>query len=387
MKPNRTLVPALVLCLLTPIMLAKGAFAADAKTPSTLIDELADDAKRASAIEQLLKLGAAADADLHKALNDKKLTDRQLILVRRLIGNILINRDQMKLVDASKLAPFGEDKANKVAGTPSILIEPDPAKREENKTIVMSGEFVLEQGPLEYLIVSKGPGAKLHETVLAIDARPHDMSYALLACEYAFAGEITEEGTVSLPKNSGVMMSVEFEWETPNITMGDAEAAEKAALEKEAAARQAAIAAGKQFAPDPAPVEAKVEEVKPNPYMRWVRMPLEEFAYNLQTENIMKRVPFAFTGSRIEKDPETGKMIFIADIERSIAAVRLDPNALLNSPLNTRNVNPLHANGYSVNWSVVPKRHSKCRLILEPYVGKELTDADLTDTGEKKAKA
>jgi hypothetical protein len=98
----------------------------------------------------------------------------------------------------------------------------------------------------------------------------------------------------------------------------------------------------------------------------------------------MKRVPFAFTGSKFETDPETNKKVFMADLERSLAAVKLDPYAILNSPLNTRSVNPLHENGYSVNWRLIPKRKTKCKLVFEPYTGPELTEEDFKDTGEKK---
>ena len=329
-----------------------------------LVDNLSDDKKRAAAIAEILKLGAKADDDLKKIELNKKLDDRQLAIVRRLIGNNLINSTELKPLDISGLAPFGADKEKKIEGDKTILIDPNPDTRGKNKLIVMSGEFALEQGPLEYLIVSKGPNAKLHETVLAIDARPHDLCYALLACEYAYAGELSDDGAVNLPKDAGVLMSVEFEWETPNEKTGEPP-------------------------PEPKPGEAQPPpdlkpDDKPNPNKRLVRVPIEFFAFNLQTENTMKRVPFAFTGSKFDKDPQTGKMIFIADFEKSIAAVKLDAIAILNSPLNTRNINPLHANGYAVNWHCVPKRHTPCKLIFEPYTGPLLTDADLSDTGEHK---
>jgi hypothetical protein len=329
---------------------------------SALVDDLANEAKRKTAIDEILKQGAEAETVLKKIEVEKKLEERQLTLVRRLIGNTLINSTTLKPIDLSKLAPFGADKEKNIPGDPTILIDPDPETRKQNKTIVLNGEFALEQGPLEYLVVSKGPNAKLHETVLAVDARPHDICYALLACEYGYAGELGDDGIVNLPKDAGVMMSVEFEWETPNIHTGEAEP-------------EGTVDGGK---------EQPAATATPNPNKHLVRVPLEFFAFNLQTEKPMKRVPFAFTGSRFDKDPQTGKSIFVADFEKSIVAVRLDPTAILNSPLNTRNINPLHANGYSVNWHVVPKRHTKCRLILEPYTGKELTNDDFNDTGDKK---
>jgi hypothetical protein len=336
-------------------LVSSAGFCAAADTQK-LIDDLADDTKRAAAIEALLKLGNDAEADLRKAEMERKLeNERQLLLVRRLQGEIQVRRSPLKPIDMSTLKHFGESKEEKTEGDPDLLLDRD----EKKKLIVMNGEFILEGGPLEYLVVSFGPGAKLHETVLAVKPRPHDICYALLACNYVFAGELGIDGTVNLPENAGVLMSVEFEWETPNPEMKPVEYD---------AERQ------------------PIERVPPASAMRTVRVPIEYFAWNTQTERPMKRVPFAFTGSKFETDPETNKKVFMADVERSLAAVKLDPYAVLNSPLNTRSVNPLHENGYSVNWRLVPRRKTKCKLVFEPYTGPQLTEEDLKDTGDNKGK-
>ena len=68
-----------------------------------------------------------------------------------------------------KLTPFGEDAKEGKKGNPDLLVDKD------SKIIVMNGEFCLEQGPLEYLVVSKGPEAKLHETIIAVKATPRDI--------------------------------------------------------------------------------------------------------------------------------------------------------------------------------------------------------------------
>ena len=71
-----------------------------------------------------------------------------------------------------------------------------------------------------------------------------------------------------------------------------------------------------------------------------MRIPIEYCVWNSQTEKTMKRSPFAFTGSKFEKDPETKKMVFKADEEKSIVAVKTDPYAIMNTPLDMRDVDP-----------------------------------------------
>ncbi len=331
--------------LLFVLPFASTAFGADI---GALIKQLgsANENERESAIAEIRKLGLTADVALRKAENTEKMEQQQWVLVRRLIGENLIAKGALPALDLKTFAPFGEDKAKDIKGNPDLLLDKD------KKIIVLNGEFVLEQGPLEYLVVSKGPDAKLHESILAVLPIPRDICYALLACNYTYAGELGEDGKVNLPKDAGVMISVEFEWEIPHAKMGLPEDPEKK-------------------------VPAVVGEKKT------IRLPMEYFAFNSQTERTMKRAPFAFTGSRFEKDPNTGKMYFMADIEKSVVACRLDPYAILNTPLDTRGVDPQHAAGYGINRHVTPPRQTKCRVIFEPWSGGELTKEDLTDTGEK----
>jgi len=331
-------------------LLAIFGWCAHAADVPALVEELKSPDKRTKAVDQLLALGKDADAPLKKVLENTKLEPVQITFIFRVLGNIQVSESPLKLVDLTKVAPFGQDKEKNVVGDPDLLVNT------ETKTIVMNGEFALEQGPLEYLIVRSGEGAKLHETVVAVKPRPHDICYALLACNYTYAGELKPDGKVELPKDAGVMMSIEFEWEPPS---GALKVDENGFIQQ----------------------DEKVDAAK-NPNKKWVRVPLEYFAWNLQTDQTMKHAPYAFTGSKFEKDTDTGKMLFMADIEKSIAACKIDPYAVLNSALDTRNVNPLHAAGYSVNRCLVPKRHAPCRVIFEPYAGAELTAEDLKDSGE-----
>jgi len=270
-----------------------------------------------------------------------KLEPRQLVLVRKLLGDRLISTTPLKPIDLSTVAPFGEDKEKKIEGDPNILINRDA------KTIVMNGEFVLESGPLEYLVCVKHSNAKLHESITGVYARPRDICYALLACAFTYAGEVDENGKINLPKEAGILISVEYEWEPVNAKMAPPNA---------------------DGTPPPAGGAKK-----------WIRVPIEFFAMNSQTDHPMKRSPFAFTGSKFEKG-ENGKMEFIADIEKSVVALKYDQYALMNTLLDTKEIDPQHAAGYALNRYAIPPKGTKCRVIFEPWTGGELNKQDLSDT-------
>ncbi|HYG73569.1 MAG TPA: YdjY domain-containing protein [Planctomycetota bacterium] len=420
-------------------------FCAMASDVSALVKKLAseNEEERAAAIAELKKLGDAAQQALAKIEVTESLQPQQLVIVRKFLGELQVQKSALKPVDLGELTPFMADAEKGKTGDPNILINKD------KKLVVMNGDFALEQGPLEFLVVTRGPNARLHETIVAVQARPRDICWALLACAYTYAGELGEDGKINLPKDAGVMISVEFLWESPHANMDTGidiprlfagfklkeaqleklKGADRANLlldmdtdlhflrhmldrdlsdsggkflarspfaEKEMqdprliyddAKRKAIIAACEEYIPK-MPKQPGAAELKGMPVLpekKVVRVPIEFFAWNSQTEKVMKRAPFAFTGSKFERDPETKKMIFKADEEKSIVAVKLDPYAILNTPLDMRNADPQHDAGYSVNRHLIPKRGTRCRLVFEPWAGGELKGEDLKDTGDKKA--
>ena len=201
--------------LITPIAQAEDAAPYIAALASEKPEE------RTQAIEALQKMGDAALDPLRKVEADVKLASQQLILVRKLVGDRLTATTTLKPMDLSKLTPFGEEKEKGIAGDANLLINRD------TKVMVMNGEFVLEQGPLEYLVCMKHSSAKLHETVTGVYARPRDICYALLACAYTYAGETTADGSINLPKEAGIFISVEYDWEPVNAKLGLAPGGEK----------------------------------------------------------------------------------------------------------------------------------------------------------------
>ena len=321
LRSSRLLRPAQVVVATAAVALhGMPAIAEDA---APLIEALASDKEdeRARAIEALQKMGDAAVEPRRKAENQVKLAPRQLVRGPNLRGDRRSQTTPLTPVDLTTVAPFGEIKEKGIEGDPNLLINRD------TKLIVMNAEFVLEQGPLEYLVTQKHSLAKLHETVVGVYARPRDISFALLACAYTFAGEMNEEGKINLPKEAGILISIEYEWEPVNAKMAPPNA---------------------DGTPPPAGGAKK-----------WIRVPIEYFAMNSQTDRPMKRSPFAFTGSKFEKG-ENGKMEFMAELEKSIVALKYDPYALLNTLLDTRDIDPQHAAGYALNrYAIPPRRPSR----------------------------
>ncbi|MFH0939048.1 MAG: hypothetical protein V1899_07190 [Planctomycetota bacterium] len=436
--------------LLAGLLVAPALFAADdndlnKQLALDMIKKLASKKKvdRTTAITALLQLGEAGEQALNAAKTSENLEPRQYLLLRRLLGEFLVAKTPLQPVVLSTLTPLGEEKEKNVAGNPLLLLN------RQSKTIVMDGWFYQENGPLEYLVCSRVPNAtKLHETILAISSLPRDVCMALLVCEYTYAGELTEEGQINLPKEAGVMISVEFLWEPPHADMevqldietmiwamqAKHEAAANATpqdrtlllwdlesdvnqiqsliaqpMEEDKAMRKLFLETLRKKLENPrlvyndnaretliadlvAYLKLQNNDIAPKPktpvtlpQKKLVRVPLEFCAWNTSTDQTMRRVPFAFTGSRYEKDSRTKRPIFIADLEGLLVACKLDQYAVLNTLLDMRNVDPQHDAGYVINNEIVPRRFTKCRLVFEPWSGGELTTAQLKDIGEKKS--
>lgn len=430
---------AAAVCVLAAAFFSSRAEGADA---AALVKQLgsANAVERAAAIVELQKMGEAGCDALAKIERNETLEPQQLLLVRKIQGDRLIAQTPLAALGLKGLTPFCEDKEKGIAGNPNLLVDKD------RKLIVMNGEFVLEQGPLEYLVVSKGPNARLHETVVGVFVQPRDICYAFLACAYTYAGELGADGKVNLPKGAGVMISIEFLWEpvtaATDVLLDPASLIlglqhKNALLEKAGEAERENLLfgmandhgflrrlldhdetddAGKLIAKTPFaddtrddqcvydagkrkallntlqgylkghPAKGAADAPAALPEKKLVRVPIEYFAWNSGTGGPMKRAPFAFTGSKFEKNPDTNKLMFMADIEKSVVACKLDSYAILNTVLDMRGVDPQHAAGYGLNWRAVPRRGTKCRIVFEPWTGSDLKDDEVKDIGDKGAK-
>ena len=96
----------------------------------------------------------------------------------------------------------------------------------------------------------------------------------------------------------------------------------------------------------------------------------------MKTKKTMKLAPWIFSGSRYEKDEQTGRSVFMADVEKNVAAIYRDPYALFNTPLDTGADDTF----YEINREKIPKRGTKVRVWIEPAAEKELKSEDLMDS-------
>lgn len=282
--------------------------AAQESRPFVLVTRLEKESTRAEAFAELKKAGSSAKDALMQAMLSPEAPYRGL--AKTLLGDLYVEPAGLPVLDRKGMEQHKKEKA----------LSFDKKRR----VIAIEGEFKLEQGPLEYAVVCKGENAKLHECILALDCPPMDVFYTLFACEYAPADIVRQRGRIPVRRGSRVQFSVEFERETQT----------------------------------PAGVEKKK-----------VRVPLETLIWDAGVGSPMKRTPWAFTGSRMERLPD-GNEVLMVRIEKSIVALMDDPNALMNLPdesAEKANVGQDQSSGYyEVNRAAVPPSGTKCWLVFEP---------------------
>jgi len=310
---------------------AELAGAAEEVRPFVLAAQLMgqDAALKESAFKALHEMGMKSQAALAQHVMSMDVTEAHE-LSRTILGDALLKGQALEPVDRKDFKVY-EDHG-----------KPRPVwLNVEKRMIIFEGEIAQERAALEYAVVCKGENAKLHECVLALDCSALDVIYSLLACEYTYVGELKEDAKIKLPPKAGVMMSVEFERETRTLK-------------------------GR---------EKKI-----------VRVPLELLVWNTETQRPMRRVPWAFTGSKYQKMPD-GKMVLMAQIEKGVVSIMYDPHAILNTILDAAtaaNVNPEQGAFYTASPILVPKKGSKISLVFEPWGGAELKPEDLIDRDKNK---
>ena len=130
------------------------------------------------------------------------------------------------------------------------------------------------------------------------------------------------------------------------------------------------------------PSDLKIEElyrrVASGAETRRVRLPLEAFIWNTRTRKPMRRAPWAFTRPR--RVSIDGKEVYSVIYKKIIASIKIEPTALLNTPMDTASLcdDDPRAEGvwYVINRALAPEVGTKCTLILEPWTGKERTFTD-----------
>lgn len=292
-----------------------------------------DAAAKEKAYNELAQLGLAAVPSLEPVIMSDA-TEEVREYARTILGDALLAKNTLPLADRTKLKKYGEEEGKPGSGNKNVLLDI------EKKTIVFEAENLLQRGALEYAVVCKGENAKTHESILGLECSPNDVVYALLACNYTYAGELRANGKINLPKGAGVMMSMEYE---------------------------------------------RVRKTPKGEEKKTIRVPLELMIWNAKGAHAMKRVPWAFTGSRFQKMPD-GTQVLMAQIEKSVVAIMGDPNAILNTVLDAAenaNVNPQQGAFYVVNPMLTPKKGAKASLIFEPWTGENLAGTEIKDDGKE----
>jgi hypothetical protein len=167
----------------------------------------------------------------------------------------------------------------------------------KERRLEVDGRVCLEEGPLEYFAVIKG--GKEYESVLAFDCRAIDLNLALIGAGYKASGGVRRIGDPNVPKGDPVFLHVEWKDD-----------------------------------------DGKVKRVR-----------AEGLLWNQVTKKPMRQTAWVFSGSSFRRDPDTGKLYFMAEEERKLVAVYRDPAAMFNSPLDTGQDDVF----YVVNKNAMPK--------------------------------
>lgn|GEM_PF-2047178 len=179
----------------------------------------------------------------------------------------------------------------------------------DQKRIEMDGRFVLAEGPIE--LFACAAGGKEYESILSLDVNPEILHFCLvlMGLKPGERGPQFQGDPGQAPTGSPVTISVKW-------------------------------------------MDGDVEKVSA----------AEDLCWNAIDQRVMEPTPWVFAGSRKERDQETGKVIYWANVEKTIIAVYRDPFAVLDLPL-ALGVND---EAYVVNTKVVPELGTPCTVILEP---------------------
>jgi len=186
--------------------------------------------------------------------------------------------------------------------------------------LTIDGTICLDQGILEYLAVVTG--GKEYESVLALNCKAAGLHAALLLIggEPGDLDPRYREDAPTLPESlkltgrQGARFNITVRWKD-----GDA-----------------------------------VREV-----------PATQLLLSRQSDAPPPAMPWVFTGSYFIKDLETGKELYMARLDGTLAAVYYDPAAILNLPAAEGNPYRGEKTGFTLNTHVAPPRGTRIQAIFE----------------------
>jgi hypothetical protein len=216
----------------------------------------------------------------------------------------------------------------------------------EARAVEASGVFILdEHDPLEYFACPLA-GGKLHETVIATDAKPSTINLAMMMLKYSAGGGVEFLGDPKVPRGDRVLMYVEWDRSEAEAIRGYLETVEP-----------------RWKRPNHEGVREKIDEGaiewRPGPK---ARVRAEDLVFDMWLGRPMQRSSWVYTGSEFRRDPDTGRHRYRADSEGVLVAVYRDPSAVFNTPLKGGEDDTY----YCVDDTMVPPRGTRCTLFILP---------------------
>ncbi len=194
----------------------------------------------------------------------------------------------------------------------------------DERKVVLEGRVCLDapKAALEYFACFEQ--GKEYESVIAVKANAAHVNLAMIALKYSSGGGVEVVGDPRVPRGDPVI--IHAEWKN-----ADGET---------------------------------------------VRARAEDLIWNSMTKKTMKRTAWLYTGSRMVRDEETRRFVYMAAIDGVMAACYRDPHAIFNTPLDTGTDDTY----YFINRELCPPKGTPVRVIITPG---EPGDVELHDLPEE----
>ncbi len=237
---------------------------------------------------------------------------------------------------AVEVAPAVPPAAPAKHTLPGITMDPRTGE------IEIEGIVCIEKGILEYAAVATE--GKKYESLFELKCRPSQLNVMMLIAGYV-AGDV------------------------PRAMRGDFATDDPAASQPTQPAGAPTVTPPppdhwRRTTPEPTRVTLSVDVREPDG--EWKRRSIESFLVDRRTGQCPGPLTWAFTGSFFHRDPESRREFYVADVERSVAALWYDPTALLNLLAEVGNPYRGSDAGLEVNPAGLPPLGTPIRLVLRP---------------------
>lgn len=286
-----------------------------------------------------------------------------------------VSRGLLFCVAASLAAFCGPGGLSASAGESAPITKGGVRLYVKEKRIEMDGRFCLTEGPIELFVCAKG--GKEYESVIAVEANPEILHFCLLLLKLkpGETGPKFQGDPDRVPTGSPVVVTVTW-WDESVRDVGTQKSATER-IEKEGVTWTHTKLTddgrhvvwtndGRHVATwDKSTKELIIwshpSKERPAGRGKWT-VRAEHLCWNMIDKRTMLKTPWVFVGSKKHKDPDTGRTVYWANVEKSLITVFRDPFAVLDLPLSLG----ADDDAYVVNTQIVPRRGTPCTVILTP---------------------